>query len=761
MKKSIVLTLFLIALSSQLFAQNEGTVWQYSAYPDLPFTIEKVDLEMTVDPEQPLLVGKGTYTLISRNPKLSRIVFNSAESQIESIFINGEQSDFAVSFDSLIITLADTLKTGEKAALTINWTTSSRYGINKDVYGNVWASLNPKSRRYWMPLPDHPEVTFMLNAAYTVPTELELVSHGTKVSDELSSVDLKTVEWNSTEDIPVSGLTFVLGNYESINARAGVKKVTLHANENALLPEAREELLDIAVSTLKSYEQKVSSEFPYRSLNVVVLPDHHWEEIHSGAGVIYLYQNLGSLATQLRRGIAGQWFGNYHRYLKAYDNRYEFLKVLMADSRNTGQLQNADNLQSIHRWNIWESGVQSINNEYMKEVMEESLADMIQHFKGVTEWENYADLWYDKTGYYWETLPQPEEFEERKEDAEPENEVTYNVEYVYDELNGSLTLVFEADEDPIETLVSVEATAYSFTDTTETEFTFTGAQDTVGVNLSTGIDYMTIRTPDHPDLILNESKPFMFWIGQLRDKKPENRIQAAKALQAYSDNPDLQLALRDVMTQEQNEEVRAAMLETLSTITKDATGTEETFIGYVNSESVSTQLSGLKALANYEGNESAAYTVRNKLIRTDTDTVFNTALRSYVQIAPVADVISLAERFQSSGEDDRKALKTLKTVIADDTTGSALQIADRYALGNYPYEIRKEALQLLINNNTNSDYWNESLNALKEDRDPRIRFIALDAVEYMESDQRNELLSSMLNEELDPRVIGKIRELQN
>jgi len=400
-----------------------------------------------------------------------------------------------------------------------------------------------------------------------------------------------------------------------------------------------------------------------------------------------------------------------------------------------------------------------MNDIHLKEVIEGSLGEMVQQFEGVTDWEDYADLWYDKVGIYWESLPQPEVFE-TEEINESGSDPVYNVDYIYDELNGSLLLAFEAVEAPIETLVSVDATAFSFTDTTTTELSFTGAEDTVGVSLSSGIDYLTINTPDHPDLILNETKPFMFWIGQLRDQNPENRIQAAESLRAFSDNPDLQLALRDVMGQEQNEEVRAAMLETLSSITKDATGTEETFISYVNSDNIATQLSGLKALANYEGNESAAYTIRNKLIRTEEDTVFNTGLRSYVKIAPVSDVVSLAERFEGGDNNDHKALRTLKAVIETDTSGSALQLTDRYALGSYPYEIRREALQLLIDHNKSSAYWNETLNVLKEDRDARIRYHALEAVKHLGPDQRDELLSSMLNEELDPRVLRKINTLK-
>lgn len=760
MKKSIATILFLFVLSSHVIAQNEGTVWQYSAYPNLPYSIEKLDLEMSIDPQEPMLISEGTFTLVSRYSELTEVVFNTAESQIKNIIVNGEEADFTVSSDSLIIALKDTLPTGAKAEITIGWTSNSRYGIKKDVYGNLWSSLNPKSRRYWIPLPDHPEVSFPMTTTFTIPTDLSVISHGSKVTDELASVDQKTVQWNSEEDIPVSGLTFVLGNYETISARAGVKQVSLYANENALLPEVREGLLDIAVNTLKDHEEKLSFEYPYRSMNVVVLPDHQWEEVQAGAGVIYLYQNLGSLSTQLKRGIAAQWFGNYHRYLNTTDDRYEFLKVLLSGTDETEALVNSDDLQSIHRWNIWEKGVDNMNDIHLKEVIEGSLGEMVQQFEGVTGWDDYADLWYDKEGMYWESLPQPEVFE-TEETNESGSDPVYNVDYIYDELNGSLLLAFEAVEAPIETLVSVNATAFSFTDTTTTELSFTGAEDTVGVNLSSGIDYLTINTPDHPDLILNETKPFMFWIGQLRDQDPDNRIQAAESLRAFSDNPDLQLALRDVMGQEQNEEVRAAMLETLSSITKDATGTEETFISYVNSDNIATQLSGLKALANYEGNESAAYTIRNKLIRTEEDTVFNTGLRSYVQIAPLSDVISLAERFEGSDNSDDKAMKILKSVVGTDTTGSALQLSDRYALGQFPYDLRKEALQLLIAHNKSSDYWNETLNVLKEDRDARIRYHALEAVRYLDPAQRDDLLSSMLNEELDPRVIRKIKSFMN
>jgi len=119
MKKSIATILFLFVITTQLFAQNEGTVWQYSAYPDLPFTLENLELDMSIDPQQPMLISEGSYSIISRHPELTEVVFNTSESQIEGILVDGTEADFSISSDSLIITLAEPLGTGNAAEIVI------------------------------------------------------------------------------------------------------------------------------------------------------------------------------------------------------------------------------------------------------------------------------------------------------------------------------------------------------------------------------------------------------------------------------------------------------------------------------------------------------------------------------------------------------------------------------------------------------------------------------------------------------------------
>ncbi|MBD3616093.1 MAG: hypothetical protein HUJ22_05920 [Gracilimonas sp.] len=758
MKKGFLTLLVLLISSGVAIAQHNVDEWQYESYPDLPFVLNHIVLDLNIDKDVPLIEGVGKYLITSRRPGLNEIVFNTSDLEIQEISIDGNGVEFRVSSDSLIIQLANDLAPGENAELTITWRSSSPYGILKDAYGNLWTSLNPKARHHWLPVPDHPEVEATLDASITLPAEHELVFNGIKQSDEIVSTEEKVVEWTVKNPIPVSGISLAAGDFTRVNARSGVREVSFYVSENVLLPEVRDDLLSIAVISLKEYERKLSFEFPYESLNIVVLPDNHWEEIQSGAGIIYLYQNLGSLSTQLRRGLAEQWFGNYHRYLNAPDNKYEFLKVMVTGTSGTEQLSNPDELQSVHRWNLWEQGIEFLENDHLKDVIRGSLPQLVQRFEGVTGWSDYADFWYERTGMYWEVLP---EFKVREEEEPVEEAYVYNVEYVYDEMIGKLTLKFEARGQAIQSLVTVEVREYSFTDTTRSEISFTGASDAVDLNISPGIDYVTLTPVSDIDVTLEEEKPFMFWIKQLRSSEPQEQIQAAQRLQNYIDNPDLQLALRDVLREEENPDVRAAMMETLSLLTKNASGTEETFLENLNSDNLSVKLSGLRALSNYPENDRVLYAVQNALLRAERDTVFNAALNTYSQIASADELVTVAERFSQNEGGGRKAIQILLIAAPADTSRKSITIADRYALGSFPYSVRKEALTLLMEHEQNEDYWMQTLEMLFEDRDPRVRYFSLQAVKYLSEEDAQAMLKNRLSEELDPRVLAKIRELKN
>lgn len=750
MRKGLFTTLFTFLFVATLFGQSSVN-WDYKAYPELPFLLNSIDLEVTVEPSSALIKATGTYRISSRQPDLTRVVFNTSNLDVKEVSNNGQSLDFRVSSDSLIIQLQDTLNADQRTSFLVTWESSSPYGINTDVYGNLWTSLNPRSRHHWIPIPDHPEVESVINASFTIPADLQVVFNGNKVGDEVVSTEEKRVEWSSETAVPVSGITFSVGSFQTESARSGVKAISIHASENALLEGVRSGLLSIAVESLKKYEGTFSYEFPYSALHIVVLPDNHWEEIQSGAGVIYLYQNLGSLSTQLKRGIAEQWLGNYHRYLDAPDSRYEFLKALVTESDETVPLLNPDNLHSIQGWNGWVQGIGNMQDEFLKQTIRESLPKLIQQMQGVSGWSEYADFWYDQTGIYWKALPEPL----MNKDEEAQKGYTYQVDYRYDELEPSLTLYLQAESEPVGTLAGLELVQYGFMDTTRSEITFTGASDSVAVELISGVEFVTLKPKTDFDLTLKEQKPFMFLIRQLRSSNPNEKIEAARQLRDYTDNPDLQLALQDVLEAEGEPEVRAAMLATLGEITQGASGTEQNFLEQLNSDNLATKLSAIRALTDYPGNEQVRYAVRNTLIRAEIDTVFATALNTYGKLAEADDLISLTERLERSGDAD-KAINVLQVAVQTDTTRESISIADRMALGDYPYSIKKQALNILLTYENNQEYWNQTIEMLMADRDPRIRYQALDAVQYLSAKKTVDVLKDRRKEEMDPRVQVKI-----
>ncbi|HBX64633.1 MAG TPA: hypothetical protein DEG32_00165, partial [Balneolaceae bacterium] len=287
----LLTALFLFLFSTVTFAQSQVD-WKYQSYPELPFELSHIQLDLNIEAESSLVKGVGRYELTSRRPDLAQIIFNTSDLDVKEISSEGNAMDFEVSNDSLIISLADTLGIGDEVQFLITWESNSPYGIHSDIYGNLWTSLNPKARLHWMPIPDHPEVTATLDASFSIPADQQVVFNGTYVDDEVISTEQKKVNWTSETAVPISGLTFAVGPFVSESARAGVKQISVYTAENAVLEEVQTGLLSIAVESVKAYEEKFSFEFPYDALNVIVLPDSRWEEIQSGAGVIYLYQNL-------------------------------------------------------------------------------------------------------------------------------------------------------------------------------------------------------------------------------------------------------------------------------------------------------------------------------------------------------------------------------------------------------------------------------------------------------------------------------------
>ena len=226
MRKGLFTLLILVISSLTTMAQQNVAEWQYNTYPNLPVSLDHLELDLVINKSEALIEGEGRYFITSRRPGITEVVFNTADMEISKISINGTDSDFRVSSDSLIIQLVDTLDEGATAELVISWSSSSPYGVIKDIYGNMWTSLNPKAPYHWLPVPDHPEVETTVDASFTIPANEEVVFNGVKTRDEVISTDEKIIEYSSKTPIAVTGLSFAVGDFEAVSARSGIKEVS-------------------------------------------------------------------------------------------------------------------------------------------------------------------------------------------------------------------------------------------------------------------------------------------------------------------------------------------------------------------------------------------------------------------------------------------------------------------------------------------------------------------------------------------------------
>jgi hypothetical protein len=751
---ALVITLINQPCEEQLYSLD------YEKNPYQPFNYEHLSLDLTINSDQALVSGIATYTLTPKIDGLSSIQMHTSDMAIEAVVVNNYESDFSVSGDSLLIQLSDTLRQDEEISVAITWQSTSSFGLYRDHKHNFWSSKNPLALHHWMPVFDHPRVELTFDAYFTIPNETEVMFNGEMGEVTPVSENRKKVHWFSETAIPVTGLGFVSGDFLISEMTAGFTKVRVFSSEASFSEEERQELVVETARIKKEVENYLSVEYPWEGLNVVLLPDNYWEERTHGTGTVYVYERLGSLSAQLRRGIYAQWFGEYIRgeqYLNL-DNEgsNELLVTALHYALEDSSLLigNPDSLFKVEYWNSWQNGYPA-ETELFTTTIERSLTELIKTEKGITDFKRFADFWYELTGIPWFT-PAPVTV------STPSNAptATYLVDVLYDETNSNLTILFDLQEGSGETLFSANLLQAEFSGRTEQEILFTGDSDTITVNLEGVTDYVALTPEDDNVELIYEEYPLYFLLNQLRSEQPELRIQAAQLLSKHADNPDLQLALSDILSFEENAEVIAAMYSTLAVITNGATGTEEQFIAGLRNDSEAIQRASIQALRNYPGNELVKNAIRNVVLRTEQIDHFQEAVHTYERIANGEEIRSVFNRVH---EKDSLGYHALTFVELSDSLQEQEEVAtmiEEYVEDSYAYEIRKRALEYLYEFDLDSERWERRLEHLTEDRDPRIRFWAYETVlKYKNTSDALLFFSNSGISEFDPRNKLLIQEI--
>jgi len=752
----IGLGIFLVLISQDAWAQE----FDYKQYPRLDFSFGELQLNLEVNPEEGSIEGTARYNAISNIDNIDSLVLQAAHMEIREVRVNDSEVDFNLRNDSLIIAFEEPYGAGESLEVSVNYKTIPRFGVLQNDLGTMWSSLLPLSNRHWFPSLDHPRVTFKLGVSLTVPSGYQAVANGVKVDEEILDLNRVRFQYQTRSQVPATAVAFAVGKFDRQETSFGIKRITLNSEKGALTEVQNQELLEEAYDLLRLSEQRLGMEFPYERLHIVVLKDHFWETKTWGASTVFLYKNGGDFLAQLRRAIYAQWFGVYQREEQWSDSEattllQAALDVELSDTLRTltgkdyPDAETNDLYQAFgsEKWNRFRRQFNELDNRIRNTVMQ-NLSDLVGVGEGVYSFRRYGEFWYQKNGQPVFEL----EFDKQQAAEEFESDsVIYRVNYA--EEGNNLRLTFNAQKGVYNELVTLPLVQISPDRVDTLEVTFTGARDSVRIQVPSLVQNVKILDATRPNLTLDQYKPASYLIYQLRnDENIEDRAEAARKLGHHSDDPDLQLAIKDFMSQELDPRIRAPLLASFGDITGGASGTEQVFLDALGSNNIGIQKAGLFVLQNYPDNEQVQQAVRQYATGVDSLPLYKDAARVFFSLADSVAMNGFVSEVVSSDTAGYKAIFAIQELANAGNVERALKQGAFYISDVYDYAVRSKALQILFQHDRSPESWEARAPELLADVDPRIRYLTVEGLSRIPDIDRDDLFSVIIQDEYDQRV---------
>ncbi len=763
----LTLTIFLSVafLSGGDVSLLQAQSFDHKAYPKLDFSFSTLELELGIQPQNLRIDGAASYEIEANISGADTLTLNASHLDISSVTVNDEQADYSLHDDSLYILVDDSSEIGQRYELNIRYSGRPQFGLLKNANGTVWTSQLPKAQRHWVPIVDNPRVTFETETSISVPSGYQSWASGRKTGEEAVSVDVMRYRFTSGE-IPASSLSFGLGQFNTRSGNIGDKGINVIVEKSLADSVDIEQILGSAQEYVSQIEAQLELDLPYSALNIAVMEDHSWESKSWGASTVYLYTNGGDLYTQLLRGVIGQWFGSYQRedqwsqadaitlyqtlLYKTISEGVEELKA--ADKPETGNATIYENFGS-NRWNEWQENLKNWQSPSIRSEMSASAAEVLNELPSVISWRDYAGFWYRRMGQPLFEMPSLDETKEKAVSESGTDSVSYEVVYALNEADGRLKLRFSATQGVFNELTTLTAYEVYPSNIDTSEVTFTGARDSVILQVDPTINTFQLDATAYPELTLDEYKPASFLISELQNGKTvEERAQAARKLGYHSDNPDLQLAIQDFMRKELEPEVRAALLHSLADITDGAAGTEQTFLDALQSENQKIRNAGLMALQNYEGNSTVLDRVQLEIRNAESFDIFQRAVKVLMAISSKEEFGSFVDSVVQQDTVGKEAIYMIQQLANMGGVEEAVAKAELFISEEYRYEIRSRALKILIQHDHTPSDWISRARNLLATTDPRIRYLLIEGLRRNKNGEVVAFIKEHIQDEYDARV---------
>ncbi|MFU8861307.1 MAG: HEAT repeat domain-containing protein [Cyclonatronaceae bacterium] len=752
------LVLVILTVSACLFPASTLQARQavYEAWPQQQVRFHQAVLDVTINRNATRISGTVRYEVSPFTSNTPEIVLQGRSMTVTGADLDGSPLDVDQSGRIIRIDTDSRMDPGSRYQLTIAYEATPGYGIHVNQRGTVWTSNMPETTSAWVPSFDSPFVAMPVDFSFTIPEGLELVTVGEFIGSEPSEEGSTRIRWASNTPVAVSGWNFAFGDLRYQEAIAGIKPVRIYSEPGTLNANDTNGLLRHLSDAMGRTQRLLNMEFPFDGMSLLVLADHRWEEKSFAPGYGYVYQNMGDLMVQADRAVMHQWFGARHR---SYDMETATVHEAYA-ARLFGELRSGEAILNYADfptyegdeysfygpavWNRVTRAVEMEADDLMFGLFRQTYRDAARLPSGVYDLNAYNRFWYDQIGT---TFNEVNLGIEMKTEAGP----VFEIEITETESDGTVTFKVTPIQNVPDSVITITVHLTRPDSVEDAGFELDPAGSVITRSVDPSLQNITFSADASVELAVY--KPFRFWLHQLRrSEDAAERAAAAEVMAFFTDDPDLQLALSDIIRNEQDPAVRAGLVRAMAALTGGASGTEQMFMNFLREDPVRIRLAALEALAGYPGKEEVQRMTGRTVQTAPEPEVAITALRSLRLISSETDFRDFVRSLMVSDRKPAVKAAALEELFMAVDLQDAIALTDPYLSGSQPYAVRETAFRLIAANAA-PEKTETVIRAYTLDRDPRIRYIALKAASELFSETAyRELLETRRSPDPDPRV---------
>ena len=255
--------------------------------PSLPFTVERLKLDLLVDFSQKQIICDQELTIRSLQTT-SRISLDCSELEINSVCTVNDQSSIPLEFkildEKLEIKLQNEIPELTQLIIRITYKGSPKRGFyfididqgSKKSY-QAWTHNEPSDAKYWFPCLDYPMSKFRTEMSVTVSSEYSVISNGILL-DIVKGETMHNGEkvqslrylWQEDSPIPAYLVSLVIGQFKEIREQHHEKTDLIFYIPHEREDDANRSFINTG-KMLKFYENYLGINYPYEKYSQVTV----------------------------------------------------------------------------------------------------------------------------------------------------------------------------------------------------------------------------------------------------------------------------------------------------------------------------------------------------------------------------------------------------------------------------------------------------------------------------------------------------------